>query len=286
MDLGDMGCSEDKQWIFLEQNLLADLKVFHIPKAKTLSTIMNQHFPEALAISYINHWIVVEFKEINDEQHKKRLGSLPHAISKAGLALRYQSYYNGLIQWIHGQELKRLKEPNPTKFDGQYDHTDYLKTHGRFYPGAMLSSKNNTLISAGIQVQKQEKIGLTVAIHCWDEQLESGVKLGHKDYTVKQGDWADGTVVGLVMERIGSSNIGVAKLDKPFSNRFLDLNGSASSLLHSNDLTTVNESFWIDSFAPFLDSAIYKSWPRITSLQPRLLEEVPANLVDLKSFMG
>jgi hypothetical protein len=242
MDIGDMGRSEDKRWISLEQNLLADLKVFVIPKAKTLSTIMNQHFQEALAISYINHRIVVEFKEINDEQHKKRLDSLPRAISKTEVALRY---HNGPI---HGQELKRLKEPNPAKFDGQCDDTDYVKTHGCFYPGAMLSSKNNTSISAGIQVQKQQKIGLTVAIHCWDKQLESNVKLGHEDYTVKQGDWVDGTVVGMVMERIGSSNIGIAKVDKPFSNRFLDLNGSASSLLHSNDLRTVNESFWIDSF--------------------------------------
>ena len=242
MNLGDMGRSEDKRWISLEQNLLADLKAFVIPKAKTLSTIMNQHFPEALAISYINHRIVVEFKEINDEQHKKRLDSLPRAISKTDVALRY---HNGAI---HGQELKRLKEPNPTKFDDQYDETDYVKTHGCFYPGAMLSSKNNTLISAGIQVQKQQAIGLTVAIHCWDKQLESDVKLGHDDYTVKQGHWVDGTVVGTVMQRIGSSDIGIAKVDKPFSNRFLGLNGSASSLLHSDDLRTVNESFWIDSF--------------------------------------
>jgi hypothetical protein len=242
MDLGEMGRSEDKRWISLEQNLLADLKVFVIPKAKTLSTIMDQHFPEALAISYINHRIVVELKEINYEQHKKRLESYPRAISKTEVALRY---HNGPI---HGQELKRLKEPNPTKFDGQYDDTDYVKTHGCFYPGAMLSSKNNTLISAGIQVQKQQEIRLTVAIHCWDKQLESDVKLGHEDYTVKQGHWVDGTVVGVVMERIGSSDIGIAKVDKQFSNRFLDLNGSASSLLHSSDLSKVNESFWIDSF--------------------------------------
>jgi hypothetical protein len=54
-----------------------------------------------------------------------------------------------------------------------------------------------------------------VAIHCWDKQLESDVILGHEDYTVKQGDWVDGTVVGMVMERIGSSDIGIAKVDKP-----------------------------------------------------------------------
>jgi hypothetical protein len=46
----------------------------------------------------------------------------------------------------------------------------------------MLSSKDNTLISAGIQVQKQQQIELTVAIHCWDEQLESDVKQQQPKY--------------------------------------------------------------------------------------------------------
>jgi hypothetical protein len=72
-----------------------------IPKAKTLSTIMNQHFPEALAISYIDHRIVVELKEINDEQHKTRLDSLPRAILNTEVALRYN---NGPI---HGQQVER-----------------------------------------------------------------------------------------------------------------------------------------------------------------------------------
>lgn len=108
-----MGRSEDDEWLSLEQNLLADLNAFVIPKAKTLSTIMNRHFPEALAISYINHRIVVEFMEINNEQHKKRLQSLPYAISETEVALRY---HNGPI---HGQELKRLKKPNPIEFDDE-----------------------------------------------------------------------------------------------------------------------------------------------------------------------
>jgi hypothetical protein len=71
----------------------------------------------------------------------------------------------------------------------------------------MLLSKNDTSISAGVQVQKQHKIRLTSAIHCWDEQLESDVEPSHEDYTVKQGDWVDGTVVRKIMERIGSSDI-------------------------------------------------------------------------------
>lgn len=241
MDLGDAGRDMDNQWVPLEDNLYADLEPFVIPKTETLSAIMNQHFPQALAISFINHRIVVELEEVSPEEHWKRLGSLPCEISET-VALRY---HNGLI---HGQELKRSKEPNPTKFDGQYDDTDYAKTGGCFYPGAMLSSKNNTLISAGILLQKQEERRLTVAIHCWDKQLESSVELGYENYTIKQGDWADGTVVGTVTERIGSSDIGLAKVDKPFSNRFLDLDGSASSLFHSRDMKSVNEVFWIDSF--------------------------------------
>lgn len=71
----------------------------------------------------------------------------------------------------------------------------------------MLLSKNDTSISAGVQVQKQQKIRLTAAIRCWDEQLESDVELGHEDYTVKQGDGVDGTVARKIMERIGSSDI-------------------------------------------------------------------------------
>jgi hypothetical protein len=51
--------------------------------------------------------IIVEFKKINDEQYKKRLDSLPRAISKTEVTLRY---YNSPI---HGQELKCLKELNP-----------------------------------------------------------------------------------------------------------------------------------------------------------------------------
>ena len=102
-----MGRSDDERWISLEQDLLADLEIFMIPNAKSLSTIMNLHFPEALAISYINFYIVVEFKKVDDEQHNKRLETLPHAIARVEVALRY---HNGLI---HGQELKRLKQPGP-----------------------------------------------------------------------------------------------------------------------------------------------------------------------------
>jgi hypothetical protein len=133
----------DNQWVLLLDNLYTNLEPFVILKTKTLLAIINQHFLQALAISFINHRIVVELEEVSPEEHWKQLGSLPYKISEI-IALRY---HNGLI---HGQELKCLKELNPTKFNGQYDDIDYIKTGGYFYPSAMLSSKNNILISASI----------------------------------------------------------------------------------------------------------------------------------------
>lgn len=122
-------------------------------------------------------------------------------------------------------------------------------SHGKFYPGTMLSSINEGTITSGIFVQKEEKVGFTVAIHCWGKQLDLDVELGHADYTVKQGDWKSGTEVGVITERIGSTDIGIADVKTPFSNRFLDLNGSALSLLPSKNIKIVNENFWIDTFA-------------------------------------
>lgn len=203
---------------------------------------MHQHFPDALAVSYISHQIVVELEETSLEQYIKRLRLLPNSIMGTEVGLRY---HNGLI---NGQEMKREKQPDPTHVDGDCDDTDYIQSHGCFYPGAMLSSKNSTTISAGILLQRQDEVRLTVAIHCWGKQLKSKVDLGHADYIVKQGDWASGTVVGRVTERTGDSDIGLAKVDKPFSNRFLGLNGSAKSLLHTDDIKNINERFWIDSF--------------------------------------
>lgn len=172
------------------------------------------------------------------------MGSLPNGIRGTKLGLRYN---NGLLN-SRMQEMKREMLPNPAIIDGDYDDTDYVKSQGCFYPGSMLSSKNNTSITAGILLRRQHEERLTVAIHNWDEQLESKVELGDAEYTVKQGDWTSGIIVGRVTSRIGSSDIGLAKVDRPFSNRFLDLNGSATSLLHSKDATLLNTKLYIDGF--------------------------------------
>ena len=60
-DLGEMGCADTL--LQLQEELLSDLKLFVIPKAETLSKIMAWHYPDAIAISYVNDRIIVEFPE-------------------------------------------------------------------------------------------------------------------------------------------------------------------------------------------------------------------------------
>lgn len=81
---------------------------------------------------------------------------------------------------------------------------------------------NDAMTSGGVHVRKGNKVGFTAVIHCWDKQFDSGVKLGHQGYIVKQGDWESGTIVGVVKERIGLSDIGAtvpvsAATDSPFN---------------------------------------------------------------------
>lgn len=237
--MGHLGNPMDIPSISLSQDLLADLDVFVIPKAKTLSAIMNEHFPDAFAISFVSHQIIVELMKVTDEEHWKRLTSLPVWFLETDVGLRY---YNGPI---HGRELDRPK-PDTDKFRDEYDGTDYLKSHGCFHPGSMMSRAPDTIFTAGIQVRRQQGIGVTVPISCWDKKLEPELRVGNY---VKQGDWENGTAFQILHnKRILKSGTRVATTYKPFNNRFLNLKGFASNLLHSDDIRKVNELFWTDSF--------------------------------------
>ncbi|OBT96851.1 hypothetical protein VE01_05537 [Pseudogymnoascus verrucosus] len=227
-------------WIWLDQNLLAELDVLVIPKAKTLSTIMNEHFPDALAISFISHQILIELIEVTFEEHRRRLEYLPGGVWDTNFGLRY---YNGPI---HGPGVKR-PEPNMDRFHDEYDDTDYLKSQGYFNPGSMMSFGEDRIFTAGIKVKKKHDIRITVPISCWDKKLEPALRRGGS-HTIKQGDWENGTAFGMQTKRILQSGTRVAKTNKSFNNRFLNLKGSATSLLHSDDIRKVNELFWTDNF--------------------------------------
>lgn len=94
----------------LEEVLLDSLKLFVVPEAKTLSRILRQHFPDALAISYIKYRIIVELEETSPREYEKRLALLPNAIIETEVGIRYNY---GLIV-INGKEMRLLKQPDPT----------------------------------------------------------------------------------------------------------------------------------------------------------------------------
>jgi hypothetical protein len=228
----------ENPWISLDQDLLAEIDVLVIPKAKTLSTIMNDYFPDALAISFISHQILIELIEVTFEEHYRRLAHLPTGFWDTNVGLRY---YNGPI---HGPGVTRPK-PNTDRFRDEYDGTDYLKSQGCFQPGSMMSFGENRMFTAGIQVKRQHDIRMTVPTSFWDKKLEPELRRG--SHTVKQGDWENGTAFGIQTKRIQQSGTRVAKTYKSFNNRFLNLQGSATSLLHSDDIKKVNELFWTDN---------------------------------------
>jgi hypothetical protein len=163
-DLGEMGCADTL--LQLQEELLSDLKLFVIPKAETLSKIMAWHYPDAIAISYVNDRIIVEFPERPWEDFVKKLGSLPGDIAYNEVQLQF---HNGPI---HTQELARVKEPKPQTLNGEFDDTDYVQKSGGFTPGVILSSKSKTSIIAGVLVEKEGTQRLTVAMYCWQEELD------------------------------------------------------------------------------------------------------------------
>ena len=80
---------------------------------------MHEHFPEALALSFVNNEYLVELQELPMKEHIERLRNLSGLFQHYDMLLMY---YNGLR--ITGQEHTRLKQPMPGSIDGQYDDTD------------------------------------------------------------------------------------------------------------------------------------------------------------------
>ncbi|KAL9101520.1 MAG: hypothetical protein Q9163_003230 [Psora crenata] len=231
--------------IEIDEHLASDLKPYRIPKKQTLLALASQYFPNATHISYMSNQLVVELPKQSVDDYSKSLEHLPGTISNCGLRL---VYHNG-PQTI--TELKRSKQPNPKYLDGVYDDVDYVKERGSFFPGTMLSSGEENCISAGILVSKGNQNRVTIAFHCWrEEYTQSADKLGDSAYfKVTQGSLKAGTNVGYVDERIGTTDIGLCKLlpDITFENRFLELDVTAKTLLHSSDIE-FGDVFQIDSF--------------------------------------
>ncbi|KAI9784967.1 MAG: hypothetical protein M1839_001163 [Geoglossum umbratile] len=228
--------------IEIDNSIGGSLKPYCMPDDKTLCRILSEYFPEANGISYISHTIVVEFPRSDADSWYRRLLESPSGFLNVGVGL---SYTNGPLL---ATELKRLKAPNPTTLETiKEDDSDYVKSQGCFFPGSMLQAKSGNQISAGIHIQKGIDTRLTVAFHSWDKEfLEMPENLGdHNHFTITQGE----TLVGSVIERIGSTDIGLAKLKDgvSFSNQFLDLPTSAKKLLPFDEVGIMDD-FLFDSF--------------------------------------
>jgi hypothetical protein len=237
--VGDFG---ELDPITIDDSIGDDLRPYHMPKDETLLHILTEYFPKADHIAYISHTVIVEFPQADTDSWYRRLLELPSGFLNAGVGL---SYTNGPLLTT---ELKRLKAPNPTTLEtAQEDDSDYVESHGCFFPGSMLQSKSGNQVSAGVAVQNGSNTRLTVAFHGWDKEfLEMPEKLGDHDYfTVTQGK----TAVGFVAERISLTDIGLAKLKDgvSFSNRFLDLPTSAKKLLPFKEVGVMDD-FLFDSF--------------------------------------
>jgi hypothetical protein len=124
----------------------------------------------------------------------------------------------------------------------------------------MLGSVRNdgeldTLVTAGILVEKGASQRLTCSYHCWENLHKEhpnafgSTKTESQDiFQARQGDDL-GTTVGFVRERLGETDIALAQLknDTIFENAFIEMPYRPRTLLHS-DLVNVGDDFVVDSF--------------------------------------
>ena len=227
----------------LDDDLAQDIREYHIPKTKNLGRLLCEHFPDALAITSVDAELQIEFPEIPTSEHAERLQKFPGFFSHTNAPRLF--YHNGLV--FTGQQNKPLKQPMPQTIGGQYDDSDYVTAQGHFQPGSMICSNSGHMITAGILVGKGDERRLTVAIHCWQKQLdEISDKLGDSQFfRVTQGR----TDVGHVSSRLGNTDIGLATLNDgvEFSNRFIVLPWGPTQLLHS-DMLKQGDTYIMDNF--------------------------------------
>ena len=235
---GDFAVSDPME---ISAEIADDLTRYQPPRDETLLALADKYFPDAESLTYLNSELIVELPKCNESEFAFKLEGLPLGFVNSNLLLRFN---NGpLLQ----TEMKPLKMPKPAELEGEYDDTDYIAATGNFQPGAILSSGVGQ-ISAGVFVEKDNRIRLTVAYHCWSH--EDSKNLGKLDsFKVTQGPLDVGTPVGNVVARIGQTDIGLAKIDETisFSNRFMDAGTVAKSFLKSTEVK-YGDLFVIDPF--------------------------------------
>lgn len=227
------------QHLELPSKIVATMQDSKVFPDETVIYLVKHYFPDCVAMTRYSAHLVIELKQTSDDDFFERLLELPMEIVDTDFELRF---YNGPLPRYEA----RIRKDKPNVKKDTEDSTDYVAADGKFYPGSMIASVRLddaedviATANAGILVEKDGERRLTCSYHLWDEHLEKHPDLFGKDtdeakrvFRLVQGyapavDGADmkaGTPIGYASERIGNTDICLAKLSDgiQFENQFFD----------------------------------------------------------------
>ncbi|KAI5861225.1 hypothetical protein GGS23DRAFT_158705 [Durotheca rogersii] len=253
--IGEFGQAE--KYMVVDASILEGFQDNRIPGKDAVARLIGSVFPTCIAITYVAGTVVVELPRSEESVFRETLMDMPPLIERAPFNLQY---HNGPLTNVGRRRRAQKPKPQVAEEDRVADETDYVAKDGQFYPGTMLSSvdkKGNTYssASAGVLVQKGGQQRLICSWHCWEEHDKKYPGLFDEDsnkarevFRIIQGE--GGTEVGRVVERVGQTDIALAKLHPgiKFVNNFMDINTNAKSLVPSNQVR-LYDRFLIDGFS-------------------------------------
>ncbi|KAK7420223.1 hypothetical protein QQX98_002878 [Neonectria punicea] len=226
---------------------------------KVILYLADHIFPTCDAITVLWDCLVIELPRVSNDEFAKALQTLPIDLEGFPFSL---CFHNGSL--LGNETGKRAIMPLTHKNNPVVDDTDYVKSDQKFWPGRMLSAiddqTNETqMVTAGILIQKtieeKEERRLTCSFHNWEKLAKRHPeKFGTPDddashlFRVMQGS-NPGTNVGFVSERIGETDIALARLhpDISFENKFMQIEAVPKIFLPGQKVER-GDLFVVDSF--------------------------------------
>lgn len=264
--IGELGQGEEEMEV--DTSILEGFQSDQIPPKEAVTRLIASIFPTCIAITYVAGSIIVELPESEDAVFQEALEDMPLIIAGAPFTLEY---HNGPLAKV--ERGRRTTRPRPELAEEKRvaDETDYFAKDGQFYPGVMLSSvdkqgKTYSSTSAGVLVQKGDQQRLIVSWHCWEEHDKKYPGLIKEDndearraFRIVQGE--GGTEVGRVSERIGETDVALAKLHPgvKFENRFMDIKADAKTFILS-DQVKYRDQVLFDSFTTGKQKLLLLGW--------------------------
>lgn len=214
--------------IHIPDEIVDDLSFYKFPKAQTLLDIGARYFPTATLVSFVNMSLIVEFPEQSHASCRESLANISAGITTSNVSIEYH----------FGELAPRDQALDPGSTDGVSDRVDCEAQGSWLWPNTMLTSNTEYSVSAGILVQKNAEKRLTVPFHCSDEEyVNSGSsENSEKPDHFKCSSNSRNTKIGYLTDRVGNTDIGLAKLlpKITFSNRILGGETTAKTLLRSD----------------------------------------------------